>query len=346
MGTKATTDVRPWACGCRSGRIHNFHVSHLSPPRAYPMDVFLLSAACRTPVAASSSAAWPTVRPRSSGPSPSPRRCKRAGVAPGAGRRSDHGQRRAGRRGAEPGPAGGPARRAARHRSRPYTVNKVCGSGLKAVMLAAQAIQAGDAELIVAGGMESMSRAPHLLFGARTGLQVRRPEGWSMRMIHDGLWCAFENWHDGRGGRAHRGKCGVTPQRPGPLLGAEPAAGGGRVGAGALRGGGRAGHGRQRAESARRRHEGRGHPRRHDGGGAGEAAGPRSSADGTVTAGNASKLSDGAAAVVVASARAAGAAGRQAAGPHRGLRDQRRGTRRTSSSPRCRRCGWCWRRRS
>src|SRR5438445_11304650 len=50
-----------------------------------------------------------------------------------------------------------------------FTVNKVCGSGLKAVMLAAQAIKAGDADLVVAGGMESMSRAPHLRFGARAG---------------------------------------------------------------------------------------------------------------------------------------------------------------------------------
>src|SRR5438552_1755470 len=49
------------------------------------------------------------------------------------------------------------------------TINKVCGSGLKAVMLAAQAIRAGDADIVVAGGMESMSRAPYLLFGARTG---------------------------------------------------------------------------------------------------------------------------------------------------------------------------------
>jgi acetyl-CoA C-acetyltransferase len=67
-----------------------------------------------------------------------------------------------------------PARQAALRAGLPdtvaaVTVNKVCGSGLKAVMLAAQAIRAGDAEVIVAGGMESMSRAPHLLFGARTG---------------------------------------------------------------------------------------------------------------------------------------------------------------------------------
>src|SRR6266508_6540369 len=67
-----------------------------------------------------------------------------------------------------------PARQAALFAGLPdtiaaYAVNKVCGSGLKAVMLAAQAIKAGDANLIVAGGMESMSNAPHLLFGARAG---------------------------------------------------------------------------------------------------------------------------------------------------------------------------------
>src|SRR6476620_6467313 len=67
-----------------------------------------------------------------------------------------------------------PARQAALKAGLPdsvaaFTVNKVCGSGLKAVMLADQAIRAGDADLIVAGGMESMSRAPYLLFGARSG---------------------------------------------------------------------------------------------------------------------------------------------------------------------------------
>src|SRR5437016_3066860 len=67
-----------------------------------------------------------------------------------------------------------PARQAALKAGLPNTVaavtiNKVCGSGLKAVMLAAQAVRAGDAELLVAGGMESMSRAPHLLLGTRTG---------------------------------------------------------------------------------------------------------------------------------------------------------------------------------
>src|SRR5947209_536679 len=70
------------------------------------------------------------------------------------------------------------------------TINKVCGSGLKAVMLAAQAIKAGDAELIAAGGMESMSRVPHLLMGARAGWKYGDQKVIDA-MIHDGLWCAF-----------------------------------------------------------------------------------------------------------------------------------------------------------
>src|SRR5204862_7799988 len=75
-----------------------------------------------------------------------------------------------------------------------FTVNKVCGSGLKSVMLAAQAIRAGDANLLVAGGIESMSRAPYLLFGARTGWKYGDQKVVDA-MIHDGLWCAFEDWH-------------------------------------------------------------------------------------------------------------------------------------------------------
>ncbi len=76
------------------------------------------------------------------------------------------------------------------------TINKVCGSGLKAVGLAAQAVALGDSELVVAGGMESMSRAPYLLPKAREG--YRLGDGKLIdAMIHDGLWCAFENWHMG-----------------------------------------------------------------------------------------------------------------------------------------------------
>jgi acetyl-CoA C-acetyltransferase len=89
------------------------------------------------------------------------------------------------------------------------TVNKVCGSGLKAVMLAAQAVRAGDAELLVAGGMESMSRAPHLLFGARTGWKYGDQKAVDA-MIHDGLWCAFEGCHMGESAEYIATKCNVS----------------------------------------------------------------------------------------------------------------------------------------
>lgn len=76
------------------------------------------------------------------------------------------------------------------------TVNKVCGSGLKAVMMAAQGIQLSDTDIVVAGGMESMSNAPYLLPKAREG--YRLGNGVLVdSMINDGLWCAFENYHMG-----------------------------------------------------------------------------------------------------------------------------------------------------
>ena len=79
------------------------------------------------------------------------------------------------------------------------TINKVCGSGLKAVMLAAQGIATGDIDIAVAGGMESMSNAPYLLPRVREGL--RMGNGTLVdSMIHDGLWCAFENCHMGMSG--------------------------------------------------------------------------------------------------------------------------------------------------
>src|SRR5207244_7279975 len=79
------------------------------------------------------------------------------------------------------------------------TINKVCGSGLKAVMLAAQGIATGDIDIAVAGGMESMSNAPYLLPRVREGL--RMGNGTLVdSMIGDGLWCAFENCHMGMSG--------------------------------------------------------------------------------------------------------------------------------------------------
>ncbi len=79
------------------------------------------------------------------------------------------------------------------------TINKVCGSSLKSVMLAAQAIACGDAEIIVAGGMESMTNAPYLLTKAREGYRIGNGELIDS-MVHDGLWCAFDQWHMGETG--------------------------------------------------------------------------------------------------------------------------------------------------
>jgi len=107
-----------------------------------------------------------------------------------------------------------PARQAAIHAGLPddipaFTVNKVCGSGLKAVMLAAQAIRAGDAQAFVAGGMESMSNAPYLLTRARTGYRMGNAEMIDA-VVHDGLWCAFENIHMGNEAEIIAEKFGVT----------------------------------------------------------------------------------------------------------------------------------------
>jgi acetyl-CoA C-acetyltransferase len=94
-----------------------------------------------------------------------------------------------------------PARQAALHGGlsdgvAALTINKVCGSGLKAVMLAAQGIQTGDIHLAVAGGMESMSNAPYLVPRVRDGLRLGHGQVVDS-MIQDGLWCAFEQCHMG-----------------------------------------------------------------------------------------------------------------------------------------------------
>ena len=81
------------------------------------------------------------------------------------------------------------------------TINKVCGSGLKAVMLAAQGIATGDIDIAAAGGMESMSNCPYLLPKARAGMRLGNAEALDA-MIHDGLWCSIENWSMGLAGEA------------------------------------------------------------------------------------------------------------------------------------------------
>ncbi|HEV2835936.1 MAG TPA: acetyl-CoA C-acetyltransferase [Pyrinomonadaceae bacterium] len=94
-----------------------------------------------------------------------------------------------------------PARQAALNGGLPntvsaVTVNKVCGSGLKAVMMAALGVRLGDVDIVVAGGMESMSNAPYLIPKAREGYRLGNGELVDS-MINDGLWCAFENYHMG-----------------------------------------------------------------------------------------------------------------------------------------------------
>ncbi len=109
-----------------------------------------------------------------------------------------------------------PARQAAYHGGVPetvpaMTVNKVCGSGLKAVMLAAQAIRVGDARVIVAGGMESMSNAPHLVRGYRAGIKFGNQE-MTDALVHDGLWCSFGTCHMGGHAEYTAKKAGISRQ--------------------------------------------------------------------------------------------------------------------------------------
>ena len=92
------------------------------------------------------------------------------------------------------------------------TVNKVCGSGLQAVMLAAQAIKAGDAQVIVAGGQESMSNAPHYVYGMRGGVKIG-DQTMVDGMIKDGLWCATCGVHMGSHAEYTAHKGGVTRER-------------------------------------------------------------------------------------------------------------------------------------
>jgi acetyl-CoA C-acetyltransferase len=200
-----------------------------------------------------------------------------------------------------------PARQAALKAGLPdtvaaFTVNKVCGSGLKAVMLAAQAIRAGDADLLVAGGMESMSQAPYLLFGARAGWKFGDQKVVDA-MIHDGLWCAFEGCHMGNSAEYIAAKCHVSRAEQDRFAAQSHR----RAADASERGAFQAeivpvtvGSGPKAKTVARD-----------------EGVRPDTTAEalarlrpafregGTVTAGNASTLSDGAAALVVGSARAA-----------------------------------------
>jgi acetyl-CoA C-acetyltransferase len=107
-----------------------------------------------------------------------------------------------------------PARQAAIRSGLPpkvaaLTINKVCGSGLKAVMLAAQGIAAGESDVVVAGGMESMSNCPYLMPKAREGFRLGNGEIVDS-MIHDGLWDAYDDFHMGCTGEIVAEKYGIT----------------------------------------------------------------------------------------------------------------------------------------
>ena len=107
-----------------------------------------------------------------------------------------------------------PARQAAIYAGLPheigsFTINKVCGSGLKAVMLAAQSIKAGDAEIIVAGGMENMSSAPHLIRSLRWGMKFG-DTSITDTMVYDGLWDVYNNYHMGITGERIAEKYSIT----------------------------------------------------------------------------------------------------------------------------------------
>lgn len=110
-----------------------------------------------------------------------------------------------------------PARQAAIHGGVPaeaaaLTINKVCGSGLKTVMLAAQSIKAGDQDVIVAGGMESMSNTPLVLHGAKTGFKFGHQKLIDI-MITDGLWDSFNNYHMGNAAEYTQQKTNITREQ-------------------------------------------------------------------------------------------------------------------------------------
>jgi acetyl-CoA C-acetyltransferase len=180
------------------------------------------------------------------------------------------------------------------------TINKVCLSGINAIYLADQMIQAGDAEVVVAGGMESMTQSPYLLPGARSGFRMGNAEVLDS-LIQDGLWCAFDAVHMGSGTETYCGQFGGITREMQDELAAKS---------------------HERAAAAQK--EGRfadeitavsipqrkGDPIVVDSdegvrpGTTPESLGglrPAFSKDGTITAGNASQISDGAAAVIVMS---------------------------------------------
>ncbi|MGN5519378.1 acetyl-CoA C-acetyltransferase [Halopseudomonas sp. Lyrl_26] len=242
-----------------------------------------------------------------------------------------------------------PARQAAVHGGLPHsvpalTINKVCGSGLKAVQMAAQAIRCGDARIMIAGGQESMSLSPHLLPSSRTGQRMGNGQLVDS-MIHDGLWDAFNQYHMGITAEnlAERYEISRQQQDAFALASQQKAV--------AAQQAGRFADEITPVEVPQRR----GEPLRID-----QDEQPRASTtleslgklrpafrnDGTVTAGNASSLNDGAAAVMLMSAETAAELGlpvlaRIAAGASSGVDPAIMGIGPVSATQRClSKAGW------
>ena len=178
------------------------------------------------------------------------------------------------------------------------TINKVCGSGLKAVMLAAQSIKAGDNQVVVAGGMESMSNAAHYLHGIRGGVKIGN-QTMLDGMIHDGLWDSFGNVHMGILAEYTAQKAGVTRQQQDEFSAASQRKAGAAIEAGKfateivgveiISKSGTVVFSQDEGPRKETTAEGLAKLK------------PSFQKDGTVTAGNASTLNDGSSAVVVAS---------------------------------------------
>ncbi len=207
-----------------------------------------------------------------------------------------------------------PARQAALEAGLPpavaaLTVNQVCGSGLRAVMLAAQAVQSGDAEYVVAGGMESMTNAPYVLPKARDGYRMGHGEILDV-MLHDGLWCAFENWHMGCTAEVVAERYNISREAQDAFAAGSQAKAIAAQQAGAFRAEIEPVLIPQRKGEPVTFAEDEG-PRADTTIAALSKLKPAFQPDGTVTAGNASTINDGAAAVVVTSANQAERLGRQ-----------------------------------
>ena len=178
-----------------------------------------------------------------------------------------------------------------------HTTNMVCGSGLKAVMLADRAIRTGDANIVVAGGMESMSRAPFLLPNVRAGYKYG-DQTTQDALVRDGLWCPFENWPMGNAAEHTAATCGISRSEQDRFSAQSHQRAAAAWANGAFDAeivpvvAGKATVAKDEGIRADSTAEGLAKLK------------PAFKPDGTVTAGNASQLSDGAAAVVVASERA------------------------------------------